>query len=288
MQRWPGERAGGGGAFRGGTEPVLAERAGPGLLERFWLFWHSTPDQPVAHAAKRATLTQAYLYVQRFDGKRRRVARERLHGVRRTRHRVLVGVAEDDDLVLPHRPGCALQRELIDGLSPGAGAAWATRHYVVMAMLMALVCGFGAFFFVSFTMDDAMMAWREGTYLANEAIPFYAGLIAGALALVSVFWMPMWLRVDRLGVEVRRGMVPWLVFFAPREEVVGSRVRKHVVKNKNGTTETWIAELELRQPMRLGTFAKDKWVRLGEVNIARLDKAQDLCRKALDVLGVRP
>lgn len=88
--------------------------------------------------------------------------------------------------------------------------------------------------------------------------------------------------------EVRRGAVPWLVFFAPREEVVGARVRKRVVKTKSQNRHSWVAELELRSPRRLGTLRAEKWVELGETNVARYDKADAMSRRAIEVLGIQP
>ncbi|HJL14115.1 MAG TPA: hypothetical protein RMH99_00595 [Sandaracinaceae bacterium LLY-WYZ-13_1] len=257
--RWPGE-SGGGGAFRSGSEPVLAERSGPRWLERLSLFWHSTPEMPMGAVARRAALTTSFVYVDRFDGRRERVARSRLRGIRRDGRRLVIGVLEGEDLVLPHRPRCELARALATQLG-GHAPSWVARRRLSTGALLALVgAALTVSLFTAFPLGRVWPHLAAGRWLADDALGFYGGWLALLLAVAGLAWVPERFRADRLGLEVRRGLFGWLPFFVPAERVRGVAMRRRYGQPHARQLLGFSVEVVLHHPARVGSLLRHERV----------------------------
>lgn len=251
VDRWPGDD-GGEGAFRASSEPVVAERGGPTAWERARLWWHSTPEMPIEHVARRVAVTRSFVYVSRANGRRERAPREKLRGVRRSGARVIFGVVEGEDLVLPFRKGCAVIEELLRQLGPGADEAWTGwRGFVPGLLVTGAGIAVGAALLATYPWRPFVSMIEKGLWTSETALGFYGGWVALLVGILGATWVPMRARVDRLGVEIRRGLIPWLPFFRPAERFIGVRVRE-VMGNQRGVTTLLGHEVSVvfREPER--------------------------------------
>lgn len=287
--RWPGE-SGGGGAFRAGSEPAIAERGGPTFLERLKLFWHSTPEMPLGSVARRAVLTATYVYVDRFDGRRERVARSALRGIRRSGGRLVIGVREGEDLVLPFRPRCALSRHLLEQLG-GTTERWVGWRDVFRGALLAVVgLGFAVGLFATYPLPRVLHAWSAAGATGEAVLGFVAGWVALAVGVVGLAWLPTRVSVDRLGVEVRRGLLPWLPFFLPAERVRAVLVRRRFWTRARTAASGYVVVLDLHRDERLGSPLPRRRIEIHDVDGSQGDaaaqrEAAQVAERVADRLG---
>lgn len=257
VERWPGE-AGGEGAFRSGAEPALASRGAPSPWERVRLFWFSSPELPLEHVARRAVLTSSYVYVERMTGRRERVRRAMLRGFRREGGRLIVGVVDGEDLVLPFRVGCALQAQLLAQLGGKAGERWVGRQHVRLGAASSAAAGLAAWTLLAAIRPETVRAhWALELYTSETCLRAYFGVGLALVALALLLWVPMRVRVDALGVEVRRGLVPWLPFFLPAERVAAVVVNERRSKVRGREQFLFYAvELRFDPPTRLASLTR--------------------------------
>ncbi|GAB5545683.1 MAG: hypothetical protein SangKO_054430 [Sandaracinaceae bacterium] len=289
VERWPGE-AGGEGAFRSGAEPALASRDAPSAWERVTLFWFSTPELPLERVARRAVLTSSYVYVQRFDGRRERVRRDQLRGFRREGGRLIVGVREGEDLVLPLRAKCEVQARLLAQLGSQADAKWTGWRRVEVAVAGAVIAAAAAGVMLRPTsLADVMTHWGLGLYTSEVCLRVYVGVAACVVLLFCLLWLPMRARVDALGVEVRRGLIPWLPFFLPAEQVDGVRVVevRGNTKHHRNVLMGYAVELVFEPAIRLASLRRASSLRLRthrNVHMAIAPRAEaELLRRLLRI-----
>ena len=223
FEQWPGDARGG--AFRGASEPLLAERRGLSLSERVRIWLGSSPDFPLTRVATRLALTGRHVYVERRDGSRTRVARERVRGHRVEGPFALFAVEGAEDLVLPHRPECDLQGVL------ESGDERATPMLYDAGLVASAVASTVAAIASLWILADlgAARVWelmRRGPPFSESALTAYAGVGLAALALFFFLWGPSRVRVDRAGILRRRGVIPWLAFRCTPDEVQHTAVEE--------------------------------------------------------------
>jgi hypothetical protein len=261
---WPGEASQG--PFRGAHEPVVATRVGLTARERSAAYWASSPDRPLARLATRVVLTNAYIYLERRDGSRGRVAREQIVGVRREGPFLVFGVAQAEDLLLPARAGCPVQAALFAGLPrvQGEGPGELRSSSGVYTGAAFGVAGLLA---IPFLLHDhpaasALAHLRAGLY-TSETVLFVAGaLLAFLLALFFLLWAPMRARIDPTGIEIARGVVPWLVFRREPEAFAWVDMRLLLAEGR-GRQRTlvpvpygYVIEARLRSRQRFATLSR--------------------------------
>jgi hypothetical protein len=250
---WPG--GAGGGAFRGRSEPVEAERDGLSGLERLQLFFQSSPDFPDKRVVRRAVLTPSHLYAARMDGTEARVARTALRGVRHVGRLTVLGVVDDEDVLLPRRVGCPLQDALVLqlGEQPPIHIPFARVLGFVMTLVTSLIA---ATVFSEYSYATWRRHWGMGLTTSESSLGFYAGLALCGLALLFFLWIPSRLVIDQTGVTRRRGLLPWMSFHYPPEKFSGVKVATvwgH--DNRRGRYAAGKAVLlTFRRPMRFGSF----------------------------------
>jgi len=264
VEALPGGRAGG--AFRGGAEPVAAERRGISLVERARLFWYSTPEQPVGRTAQHVVVTPQHVYVKRLDGTQARVRLEELHGERLDRGRMIYGVHEDEDLLLVHRGTCAVQERLASLVGEGdTDRAWEQSSGLVAGPIFSIVglcAGVGLLLTYPFarTYEHILI----GLWTSETALGTYTG-VACLLAAIAIFLVgPSRWQIDRVGLTRTRGVFPWFVFSVAPSEVRRMRIRAGYRSPKNGPRHHagWSVDLELRKPQRIGSLLKQTRVSL--------------------------
>lgn len=256
VEAWPGAEAGG--AFRGAAEPVVAERRGVTWRERARLFWHSSPEHPLARTAERVAVTPRHVYVERRDRARVRLPLERLHGARLDAGQVVYGVREGEDLLLPYRAGCPVQLQLDAAARGGAPVdPYETTEGQVGALVVLWMAGCGALsLLMSYPPSEAVERIRGGLFLAESALGTYAGIAAALLALLALLLGSSRWRIDAVTVRRTRGILPFLTFSLPPEEVRRAVVR-HEWSDPNRGPRRRVGvsvHLELVRPRRLGTL----------------------------------
>lgn len=251
-----------GGAFRGSAEPVVAERVGLRPAERLRLFWHSDPDHPLNRTAERVAVTSQYVYVARRDGTKARVPLERLHGERLDRGRVIYGVKDGDDLLLPYRDRCAVQVRLaaaVRGEDPVE--PWRDAQHVATSVVfgLAALSGSGVLLLL-YPLGEALAHVEAGLYTAESVLGSLGGFAAALAGVFILLWAPSRWRIDAVAVTRTRGVVPWLSFSVPPERFRRATITKAWVKPKNGPRRHvgWFVGLEPRAPIRIGSLAKVK------------------------------
>jgi len=270
IDRWPGESRQGG-AFRGSAEPVLASRSAPSAPENLVIWWRSTPELPYARTARQVALTSHYVYVERYDGSRERVPLSKLRGRRRDRRLMRYGVVDGEDLVLPHRRGCDLQADLARRLRGAPGRMIVARHGVLGAILLAVFAGFLASVFGAETsMRGIEESFEHGLLTSEALVMLYAAAFSALVAAWALLWIPSRYRVDDLGVERARGLVPWLPFHRPPEDF-GSVIvdRTYVQKNGRRYVTGYMVHLQLKHADRFGSFVKLWRVRIDTASQTR-------------------
>ncbi len=85
-----------------------------------------------------------------------------------------------------------------------------------------------------------------------------AAFAAVALGAHALLWWPSRWRIDGVAVTRTRGAVPWLSFSVPPERFRRAVVKKAFRHPKNAPLvhAGWTVSLELREPARIGSFAK--------------------------------
>lgn len=266
VEALPGTSSGGG-AFRDGAEPVVAQRIGLSLREKLRLFWHSTPDLPSARAAELIVVTQTYVYVRRVDKTRARVHLDELHGQRVERGLLVFGVAEDDDLLLAYRPSCPVQDRLMAALRKDADLEpWReSRGMIASAILTLASLGAGVGLLLSYPLERALEHIEIGLFTSESALGTYAGVAALFLALFLFFLGPSRWRVDAVGVTRTRGVLPWMPFTLPPERFRRAVLKPSYYKPKNQRRyhAGWFVVLDLRDRARVGTLCPTASVSLG-------------------------
>ena len=280
--------------FRGSSEPLLAHRRGITPWERVRLWWGSSPDFPLSRVATRLALTGRHVYVERRDGTRTRIARERVRGFRAEGPFVLFGVTDAEDLILPSRPECELQGMLESGDERTTPMRYDTGLAAASIASVALAT---ASVWVLEPMAPARV-WqllRYGPPFSESGLTAYAGLGLSLLALFLFLWAPSRVRVDRTGILRRRGVIPWLAFRCAPEEVRGTSVQEIRGPTKSGNEVVMVRVLvDLRTPRRVGTWTKRESVPLDSYPVrqgaepleAIRDKARRRARHAARLLGV--
>ncbi|MCB9593956.1 MAG: hypothetical protein H6719_14580 [Sandaracinaceae bacterium] len=255
-----------GGAFRAGAEPVVAERRGVGPLERARLFWFSDPDHPFARTVEHVVVTPRHVYVQRADGTRERASLEQLHGERLDRGRVIYGVRDGEDLLLPYRDACAVQVRLaaaVRGAEPAE--PWRDRQWLWTSVVLAVLAeGLAAGLVQSYSLDDARRHLTIGLYTSETLLGFYAALGASAFGAFLFLWGPSRWRIDAVAVTRTRGVIPWLTFSLSPERVRRAVLGRMYAKPKHGAAyhSGWSVSLELREPARIGTLRRLRQIEL--------------------------
>lgn len=258
VEALPGAPAGD--AFRGSAEPVVAERRALTAGERLRLFWHSDPDHPFARAVSRVVVTPAHVYVERRDGSRARVPLAALHGERLERGRVVYGVKDGDDLLLPYRAACAVQDRLAAAVRGGEPVEpWRRSEALLTSASFAIVgLAVGVGLYLEYPLADALDRLGKGLYTAESVLGTLTALAAVALGAHALLWWPSRWRIDGVAVTRARGVVPWLSFSVPPERFRRAVVKKAFRQPKNAPRvhAGWTVALELREPTRIGSLAK--------------------------------
>ena len=261
-------KPGAGGAFRGAAEPVVAQRTGLTIGERLRLFWYSTPEEPTGRAARRILVTPQHVYVQRVDGSLSRVRHDALRGERvEPGGRLVIGVRDDEDLLLPHRAGCEAEKRLI-AIVRGEAAPEPWREW--RGVILAAVFTIGAFalgtgLLIQYPIETMVEHVGRGLYTSESALGTYGGA-AGLLAALLLFFFggSRW-QVDAVGVTRGRGILGWMRSIVPPERFRRAVLRPAYVKPKNRARyhAGWWVQLELREKGRVGTLFPVKSVSLG-------------------------
>ena len=278
----------GSGAFRDGAEPIVVERSGITIAERARLLWHSSPELRAGRAAKRVVLTPQHVYVERLDGSRARVRHDALHGERLAGGRVIYGVTDDEDLLLVYRSTCALQDRLAALVRGGdAVEPWRVIRGLTLGIVATCVAiATGIAMLLEYRLSDAMSHFARGQWTSEIALGTYAGFLLIALGVVIFLWGPSHWRVDAVTVTRTRGVIPWLPFSLPPERLRRVLILPFYLKPKYSAryhAGNWVA-LELREPARLGTFWKQKHVKLeafgfgNDATAEKRAKVEDECR----------
>lgn len=275
FERWPGEDAGG--AFRGASEPRIAERRGLTVGDRVRLFLADRPDLPAARVAERVALSARHVYVERRDGSRERVARARLEGARRDGPLLVVGVADGEDLFLPSREREPVQERLVEQLGIAEPLRIA-RGQVATLLGSVSLAAFGVALLQSYPLRQVVEHARAGLWTSESSLGFHGGVLALALAALLVLWAPSLTTIDRTGVERRRGLFRAWVSRRPPEDFSAVAVLPH--RGKRGkygsvTTVAYSARVRLRREGRLGSLTR---VRHVELRWVYAPEAADLAR----------
>ncbi len=270
---WPGGSSEGG-AFRGRSEPIEAERGGLSGLERFQLFFQSSPDFPDKRVVRRAVLTPNHLYVARMDGTEARVPRTALRGVRHVGRLTVLGVVDDEDVLLPRRVGCPLQDALVLqlGEQPPIHIPFARALGFFMTLITSLIA---SAVFSEYSYATWRRHWSDGLTTSESSLGFYAGVGLCVLALLFFLWIPTRLVIDETGVTRRRGLVPWMSFHYPPEKFSGVRVQTiwgHT-RNRGRYMAGSAVVLAFRQPMRFASLLPRTQTRLRNFSQSPLGKA---------------
>lgn len=298
MEALPG--AAHGGAFRGGAEPIVAERVGLRAVERLRLFWHSDPDHPFGRTAERVVVTPQHVYVVRRDGTKARVALDQLHGERLDRGRVIYGVRDGDDLLLSYRDDCAVQVRLAaavrgaDPVEPWRGSYGLWSSIVLSVMAWAV----GGLVYVSHPIGEAIDRVSNGLYFAESVLGTLAAFGMLAFGTVVFLWAPSRWRIDAVAVTRARGVVPWLSFSVPPDRFRRAVLKDYWLRPKNGAPRHsgWWVGLELRTPTRVGSIGKvsavDLWFvrrdQPGTPTISQRSEALDVAERLRRLLGLEP
>lgn len=271
-----------GGAFRGGAEPIVAQRIGLRPTERLRVFWHSDPDHPVARTGERVVVTPHYVYVHRKDGAKLRAPLDRLHGERLDRGRVIYGVKDGDDLLLPYRDRCEVQERLAAVVRGGEPVEpWRDTHNLVATLLFAIpALAVGVGLYVSYPIATALDRIAEGLYTAESVLGTAGAFGLLALGVFLFLWAPSRWRIDAVAVTRSRGVIPWLSFSVPPDRFRRAVIQDAHIKPKNRPRQHigWRVDLELREPTRVGSFFGIRRVTLllvqhgGAMGLARSEK----------------
>jgi hypothetical protein len=284
FESWPGE--GGQGAFRGASEPVLAQCRGLSLAQRLRFFWSSSPDLPAKRVAERVAVTGAHVYVERRDGTRERVTREALQGIRRDGPVTVVGVLEGEDIFVPSHERCPVEETLRVQL--GRQGRITFRENIPGAAVLALAAGaLGTHLLSQHSLWRAVAHLHHELYTSETVIGVSCGLAAVALALVVMLWVPAWVTVDATGVEVRRGLVPWLPFRVPAEEIKHASYTPQ--RDKNGHLLGYRVTAVLREAKRFASLSPRTHVTVGYVRAdyaQASESAQKQAEEAHRILGL--
>lgn len=220
------------------AEPVVAQRSGLGPLERFRLFWRSTPELPSKRAANRVVLTPSHLYVERVDGSTQRVRLEALRGRRVEGPVVIYGVEDAEDLALPLRAACPVITELDsrfrDGRASDLPAVVTWRHRGAGLFVACLFGAVGMFLLTEYTLEEMWDRIHMGLYTAEVVLGVVAGAAAVLAALLVLQLVPERIHIDTLGVRRVRGIVPWLHYLHPPETFRAVRLDVERIATKGG------------------------------------------------------
>ncbi len=255
-----------GGVFRGSAEPVVAQRNGATLRERVGLWWRSTPDHPSDRAARRIVLSSRYVYVERFDGTLGRVRLDQLHGERlHAKGLLLYGVRQAEDLMLPYRAGCEVQRHIASAVrGKTTEQPWCETHGLVgWVLLAAVLAALSAIVFVEYDPAEGWARIREnGMWTSESALGLYAGIGLIVLALLAFLWGPSRWRIDEVALTRTRGALPWMPFTLPPEAFRGTRITPsyHKTKNRPRYHSGWHVRLLLADKQRVGSLFKTQHV----------------------------
>lgn len=261
----PGTRAGG--AFRSGSEPVVAERLGLSGRERLRLYWRTTPELPAARAAEWVAVTPHHVYVQRRDKSRARMRLDQLQGERLERGLLVYGVPDDEDLLLAYRPSCEVQDVLAGAIRGTTSIApWrVTRGVIATLIFTALFLGGGVVALMSYPVDGALEHIGRGFYTSERVLGTLGGF-AALLAGVALFALaPSRWRVDAVGVTHTRGVFPWLPFTLPAERCRRAVIRPAYFRPKGSRMRHhagyWV-DLGLHAPARVGRTFRTPQIQL--------------------------
>ncbi len=206
--------------------------------------------------ATRVVLCQNHLYVERRDGSRERVSRDRLRGRRVDSGVGVYGVVEGEDLFLLERRGCPVEAALAEQI--GTTRPVRVRRGFVASAAFALVASCTAVGLLwRFPYDRAFEEIARGQWNSETALGFYGSVGAILFALAAILWFPSTLRLDQTGAERRRGFFPWLVFRRPPEDFEAVLIVSHIgyrPRSSMLTTRAFTVELVLRRSGRFGTL----------------------------------
>lgn len=260
FESWPGEGAGG--AFRGSSEPVLAQCGGLSLAQRVRLFWRSSPDLPAGRIAERVMLTAAHVYAQRRDGTRERAPREALVGMRRDGPVLVVGVLDAEDLFVPWHARCPVEAALTEQLGRKGELRW--QHGRLAGAVTAFIAGAWSIDWLrEHPPARAIDHIAQGMFTSDAVLYAGGGILVGLVALLGLLWIPAWVRVDATGVEVRRGLIPWLPFRRPPEDFDGAGYRAEY--GKGSVLVAYKVAMTLRERSRFASFWAVDHVQIGYV-----------------------
>ncbi len=285
---WPGGSSEGG-AFRGRSEPIEAERRGLSGLERLQLFFQSSPDFPDKRVARRAVLTPNHLYVARMDGTEARVARTALRGVRHMGRLTVLGVVDDEDVLLPRRLGCPLQDALV--LQLGEQPPIHIPFARVLGLIMTLITGLiAAAVFSEYSYATWRRHWGMGLSTSESSLGFYAGVGVCLLGLLFFLWIPTRLVIDETGVTRRRGFIPWMSFHYPPEKFSGVRVLPVYDQPRRGgrVLAGHGVVLTFHSPMRFGSMLPATRTRLRNFGLSMMgtSEAEMFAQRVATLLSV--
>ena len=266
IEGWPGGDGHAGGPFRNAKEPIVAARVGLSWAERARLYWMSSPEHPYKSSVKRALMTPGFLYVETLSGDQRRVSHDAFAGERREGGFHVYGVRDGQDIRLLTRRDCSLERALQERHQGAAVEAWSGRgplywgQVAVFFLLVAVTVGL-----LDLYPPDSIFDLLERGYLTAEtALGGYAWLATGLLTVLSFLLLPSYVRVDSLGVERVRGVLPLFRFFLPREEVTAVRVHEYRYSDDQGGTAGFGFDvvLEFDEAKHLGSLLSSNSVRV--------------------------
>jgi hypothetical protein len=268
------------GPFRQQAEPVVALRTGPTLRERARLFFGSTPDLPSARAGRRLLLTHEHLYVERADGTKERVRRADLRGRREERGRVIYGVRDGEDLALLERGYCPVMAALDQQLEQQAEAVETHLGFVSAAKRVAVAICLGAV--LALRLDRLGQGWH---FVENPKQLLI--LIPIGLFLHALFLRPERLRVDKLGLHRRFGVLPLF-----HENIDPEDIEEVVVENHHLRGELVGLQVTLvrrgpnalpgkRRGVVLETYDTRSWGKVASSTIAH-----DMAERVAELLGV--
>lgn len=272
---WPDGRTEGG-AFRAAAEVIVATREAPTALDRFRVWWHSTPDHPFGAMPLRVVLTPNWIYVETRRGGRQRARVEQILGSRREAGRVIYAVADGDDLVLADRKGDALERALDERI--GAKGEWRSDSAFIAVFLFGLA-GLAAALgtTLSYRAEGLDRIGRD-MWTAESALGLYAGLGGVLLVLLFITFFPQRYVADSVGLTSVRGLFGWVRTTIPVERVAGVRIGVITTSSKSGRFLHFHVELALRDPAKFLRVYAPSGVRPGQAS-ARLETARQIGRR---------
>ena len=248
------------GAFRGASEPIVAERKDWTLWERMSFFWRAPAEHPRSRIARRVILTPQYLYAERADGARGRVPLDDVHGVRSEGAFLVYGVRGAEDLILPARAECPVQRQIHDHLGEADVPLFTWRDHSI-GLLILLGCVAALPFFHALDTLGPQLFHELGTLKQLLAL---ALVLAGFYSLVG----GRRIRIDRVGVRVAIGLFGQWVFVVPPDEVLQPQLKSRTVssgksQSRKPVRRGWELSLTLRSPRWLGGLPRRASVELG-------------------------